>query len=64
MWSMQKENDDMAEVMAWTKKFIEEHRNLLERMHGYTSEMHRHDQLAKQLREMHRKNRSTHEGAR
>lgn len=61
---MAEENKDMAEVVAWTNTFIEKHRGEFERMHGYTSEMRRRDELAKQLIEMRRKRRSDHSDAR
>ena len=61
---MEKENENMAEVIAWADKFIEEHRDMLERMHVYTSKMRRLDQLAKHLIEMHRKKSSNYSDAR
>lgn len=47
---MSDKDGDLAKVIAWAEKFIAEHRDAFERMHSYTSEMHRHDKLAKQIR--------------
>jgi len=56
--------DDLSEVIAWANKFIEEHREEFENMHGYTSEMRRADGLAKQIKTLRRKTRSDHSDAR
>ena len=61
---MVSENWGVKNVVAWADKFIEENRALLERMHGYTSEMQRHDELAKQIREMRSNKVSKHSDAR
>ncbi len=54
---MKADKINIANVVAWANEFIEKNRDLLERMHGYTSEMRRADELADQLRNT-RKNRS------
>ena len=55
---------DMTEIIGWTEKFIEKYQEEFERMNGYTLEMRRHDELVKQIGEMHRNKHSNHSDAR